>query len=98
MSYDSVRRLFENEPGVLFPRPSGRGKGKRDYRLMLIPESVLERVYLRLVNQSREEQGLWAPRIHQRPRVRPRLVENPVPNQSERDPVNASAGGGNARS
>lgn len=43
---DTVRRLFVNEPGVVvicFPR-----KGKRVYRTLRIPESVLKRVLTRL--------------------------------------------------
>ena len=43
---DTVRRLFVNEPGVIvicFPR-----KGKRVYRTLRIPESVLRRVLTRL--------------------------------------------------
>ncbi|MGB7217313.1 MAG: hypothetical protein WBD07_00770 [Vicinamibacterales bacterium] len=43
---DTVRRLFLNEPGVVvicFPR-----KGKRVYRTLRIPESVLRRVVTRL--------------------------------------------------
>ncbi len=42
----TVRRLFLNEPGVVvicFPR-----KGKRVYRTLRIPESVLQRVLTRL--------------------------------------------------
>ena len=43
---DTVRRLFVSEPGVIvicFPR-----KGKRVYRTLRIPESVLRRVLTRL--------------------------------------------------
>ena len=42
----TVRRLFLNEPGVVvicFPR-----KGKRVYRTLRVPESVLQRVLTRL--------------------------------------------------
>jgi hypothetical protein len=42
----TVRRLFSNEPGVVvicFPR-----RGKRVYRTLRIPESVLRRVLTRL--------------------------------------------------
>ena len=47
MSPDTVRRIFENEPGVLvFERP--RVYGKRRYRTLRIPESVASRVYHRL--------------------------------------------------
>lgn len=43
---DTVRRLFLNEPGVLvicFPR-----RGRRVYRTLRIPETVLQRVVTRL--------------------------------------------------
>ena len=46
---DTIRRLFLNEPGVIvicFPR-----KGKRAYRTVRIPESVLNRVLNRLVTK-----------------------------------------------
>jgi hypothetical protein len=46
---DTVRRLFLNEPGVIvicFPR-----KGRRVYRTVRIPESVLQRVLGRLTAQ-----------------------------------------------
>jgi len=41
---DSVRRIFQNEPGVLVlgARSSGR---KRRYGTLRIPQSVLERVH-----------------------------------------------------
>jgi hypothetical protein len=47
---DTVRRLFLREPGVIvicFPR-----KGKRVYRTVRIPESILERVIARLTNSD----------------------------------------------
>jgi excisionase family DNA binding protein len=43
---DTVRRLFQSEPGVLvicFPR-----KGRRVYRTLRIPETVFRRVLTRL--------------------------------------------------
>jgi len=46
MSDDFVRRLFLNEPGVVVffkPRP-----GKRVYRILRIPESVVQRVHRRM--------------------------------------------------
>ena len=46
MSDDFVRRLFLNEPGVVVffkHRP-----GKRVYRILRIPESVVERVHRRM--------------------------------------------------
>jgi hypothetical protein len=45
---DTVRRMFTNEPGVIvicFPR-----KGRRVYRTIRIPESVLERVISRFTS------------------------------------------------
>ncbi len=48
LSVDTVRRLFENEPGVLvFEPPRAYGRRRR-YRTLRIPESVAERVYRRL--------------------------------------------------
>jgi DNA-binding transcriptional regulator YhcF (GntR family) len=44
---DTVRRLFENEPGVVvicFPK-----RGRRVYRTLRIPEAVLRRVLTRFV-------------------------------------------------
>jgi len=52
LSPDSVRRIFENEPGVLVvERP--RVYGKRRYRTLRIPESVAQRVYYRLSLKGR---------------------------------------------
>jgi hypothetical protein len=47
LSVDSVRRLFENEPGVLVFENPERGSARRR-RTLRIPESVAERVYRRL--------------------------------------------------
>jgi hypothetical protein len=47
---DTVRRLFLPEPGVLvicFPR-----RGRRVYRTLRIPETVLQRVVTRLTKVS----------------------------------------------
>ena len=44
MSTNTVRRIFLNEPGsIQYSRP--RSKYKRGYTTILIPESVLNRVY-----------------------------------------------------
>jgi hypothetical protein len=43
VSEDTVRRLFENEPGVLVLGDS-RPRWKRRYRTIRVPASVLERV------------------------------------------------------
>jgi hypothetical protein len=53
LSHDSVRRLFEREPGVLvIVSPRGFGS-KRRYRTLRIPESVAARVYRRMLNPPR---------------------------------------------
>ena len=41
----TVRRLFQDEPGVLKIGQSGRRDGKRDYVSIRIPESVASRVH-----------------------------------------------------
>ncbi len=41
----TVRRMFEDEPGVLMVGKSQRHDGKRDYVSMRIPESVALRVH-----------------------------------------------------
>ena len=48
LSVDSVRRLFENEPGVLVLGNATPRRGKRSYTTLRIPEHVLERVHRRL--------------------------------------------------
>jgi hypothetical protein len=47
LSPDTVRRIFQNEPGVLVFQKS-RLNGRRRYRTLRIPDSVAERVYHRL--------------------------------------------------
>ena len=46
LSLDAVRRMFENEPGVLVLGERSR-PGKRRYTTLRIPRSVAERVYRR---------------------------------------------------
>ena len=46
LSEDTVRRLFQGEPGVLIVSPRQR-RGKRSYTTIRIPKSVLERVHKR---------------------------------------------------
>ena len=46
---DTVRRLFEREPGVLVIERA-RSRNARRYRTLRIPESVAERVHRRLNN------------------------------------------------
>lgn len=50
LSPDKVRRLFENEPGVLVLENPG-AFSRRRYRTLRITESVAERVYRRLLRR-----------------------------------------------
>ena len=46
LSADTVRRLFEHEPGVLVIEPAcGRMSRRRRYRTLRIPAAVVERVH-----------------------------------------------------
>ena len=47
LSADSIRRIFEREPGVLVLDFS---KGRRNYRTLRVPESVMQRVHRRMSN------------------------------------------------
>lgn len=49
LSGDTIRRIFENEPGVLVHERS-RKRHSRRYRTLRIPESVALRVHRRLSN------------------------------------------------
>jgi len=49
LSCDTIRRLFENEPGVVILTTATR-RGKRRYKTLRIPESVLLRVHRQNVN------------------------------------------------
>ena len=49
LSDDKVRRMFQDEPGVLVIGDPGM-KSKRKYTTLRIPESVLNRVLRRLSN------------------------------------------------
>ncbi len=49
VSRDTVRRLFQNEPGVLVLGDTNPRRRKRRYFTLRIPRSVLERVYSRYV-------------------------------------------------
>jgi transcriptional regulator GlxA family with amidase domain len=51
LSADTVRRLFEREPGVLVIERA-RSRNARRYRTLRIPESVVERVHRRLSNPA----------------------------------------------
>jgi len=48
LSADTVRKLFENEPGVLVLGNQQPRRGKRSYTTPRIPAHVLERVHRRL--------------------------------------------------
>ena len=48
LSDDAVRKLFENEPGVLVLGDHGATRHKRRYHTLRIPGDVLERVHRRL--------------------------------------------------
>jgi len=49
LSADTIRRLFEREPGVLVLAHL-KNKSKRRYRTLRIPESVALRVHRRMTN------------------------------------------------
>jgi len=49
LSADTVRRLFEYEPGVLVIEHA-KAKNRRRYRTFRIPESVALRVHRRMTN------------------------------------------------
>lgn len=48
LSVDSVRKIFENEPGVLVLGNAQSRRGKRSYTTLRIPAHVMERVHRRL--------------------------------------------------
>ena len=48
VSTDTVRKLFEREPGVLVIGSDVPRRGKRSYKTLRIPQSVMERVHRRL--------------------------------------------------
>lgn len=51
LSADTVRRMFESEPGVLVFENPVRSSSRR-FRTLRIPESVAQRVYSRLSNSG----------------------------------------------
>ncbi len=53
LSADTVRRMFEKEPGVLVFENPVRSSSRR-FRTLRIPESVAERVYSRFSNAERK--------------------------------------------
>jgi hypothetical protein len=56
LSADTVRRMFENEPGVLAFENSTRSSSRR-FRTLRIPESVAQRVYSRFGNTGMHGRG-----------------------------------------
>lgn len=52
LSSDTVRRLFEREPGVLIIEQPKKSRSSRRYRTLRIPESVALRVHRRMSNSS----------------------------------------------
>jgi hypothetical protein len=48
LSVDSIRKLFEEEPGVLIIGNQQPKPGKRSYTTLRIPQAVVERVHRRL--------------------------------------------------
>ncbi len=47
LSKDAVRRMFQNEPGVLVLGDTSSRRRKRPYKTLRIPESVAQRVHER---------------------------------------------------
>jgi hypothetical protein len=47
LSKDAVRRLFQDEPGVLVLGDASPRRRKRPYKTLRIPQSVVERVHSR---------------------------------------------------
>lgn len=50
LSQDKIRRLFQNEPGVLALGDSQPRLRRHPYTTLRIPESVMQRVHRRLSN------------------------------------------------
>jgi hypothetical protein len=48
LSVDCIRKIFENEPGVLVIGNSEPRRFKRSYTTLRIPQAVVERVHRRL--------------------------------------------------
>jgi hypothetical protein len=53
LSADTLRRVFEREPGVLVIEGTKHNTARRRYRTLRIPESVAMRVHRRLTVLSR---------------------------------------------
>jgi len=52
VSVSQARRMFQEEAGIIEMGKSERRDGKRDYVTILIPKSVVRRVYQRLTKGS----------------------------------------------
>ena len=54
VSTDTVRRMFQDEPGVLVIEPAPTRYSRRRYRTLRIPASVADRVHrrMRVVNEK----------------------------------------------
>jgi hypothetical protein len=54
VSTDTVRRMFQDEPGVLVIEPAPGRYSRRRYRTLRIPASVADRVHrrMRVVNEK----------------------------------------------
>ena len=55
VSRDTIIRLFENEPGVIVLGSRNSSGGKRRYRTLRIPRSVVEHVFAGLANPGRTQ-------------------------------------------
>jgi hypothetical protein len=56
LSADVIRKLFEDEPGVLVIGEDAP-RGKRRYTTLRVPQSVVERVHRRLCNPELRKVG-----------------------------------------
>jgi hypothetical protein len=54
LDYETVRRLFEHEPGVIRVNSKGNRPGTRRYLCVRIPETVSRRVHQRLQKPAYE--------------------------------------------
>jgi hypothetical protein len=57
VSTDTVRRMFEGEPGVLVIEPAPTRYSRRRYRTLRIPASVAERVHRRMTVVNERTKG-----------------------------------------
>ena len=57
VSADTIRRMFQGEPGVLVIEPARSRFSRRRYRTMRIPASVAERVHRRMTIVTAGERG-----------------------------------------